>query len=125
MTAQDAAVVTVACIALERSETFTVVRVAAESGKGQPPPAVVGWEGWRDEPLQLPSISVDLSVVTVITGANSQVERRAVPLKGASPTPCPYPCKLQSEPGVGMLLFSSVGCCSSLCRKILLLIMWH
>lgn len=32
MTAQDAAVVTVACIALERSETFTVARVAAEPG---------------------------------------------------------------------------------------------
>lgn len=106
MTAQDAAVVTVAFIALESTEMFTVARVAAEPGKEQPPPAMVGWEGWPDEPPQLPSIGVDLSVVTVITGATSQAEGRAVPLKGASPAPHPYPCKLQSEPGVGMLLFS-------------------
>lgn len=45
MTAQDAAVVTVAFIALERSEMLTVAREAAEPGKGQPPPATAGWEG--------------------------------------------------------------------------------
>lgn len=105
MTAQDAAVVTVAFIGLERSELLAVAGEAAEPGKGQPPPAGASWEGWPDGPPQLLSVSADLSVVTVTGAASQPAERRALPRKGASPAPCPHPCGLQSDPGVGMLLF--------------------
>lgn len=79
-TAQDAAVVMVAFIALERNKMLVVAREAAEPGKGQPPPAAAGWEGWPDRPPQWPSVSADLSTVTV-TGAASQPRQGRFPAR--------------------------------------------
>lgn len=67
MTAQDAAGVTVAFVALERSETLAVAREAA----GQPPPAAAGWERWPDGPLHPISVRTDPSIAGV-TGAASR-----------------------------------------------------
>jgi len=103
MTAQDAAVVTLASIALERSERLTVAREAAEPGEGQPPPAVVGWEGWPDRLPQLSSVSADLSMVTV-TRAASHLREGGSP-QGSEPSPAPHPCRLRGDPEAGKLLF--------------------
>lgn len=81
MTAQDAAGVTVAFVALERSETLAVAREAA----GQPPPAAAGWEKWPDGPLHPPSVRTDPSVAGVTGAAGRPGEGRLPSREQAQP----------------------------------------
>lgn len=105
MTAQDAAGVTVAFVALERSETLAVAREAA----GQPPPAAAGWEKWPDGPLHPPSVRTDPSVAGVTGAAGRPGEGRFPSREQAQPRALILAgCRATRERG---------GCCSSPCRK--------
>lgn len=71
-------------------------REAAQLGKGQPSPATVDWEGWPDGPAHPPSVSTDLSVVT-LTGAASR--EKGTSSQGSKPSTVPPSVQAAERPG--------------------------